>query len=75
MFGRALLISALVATLGACAMETRTVVVSDSVAAAGPIQAKPMAESRAACQSHGLEPYTERYERCVRNEYVFRVPG
>lgn len=34
-----------------------------------------MTASRAACQSHGIAPYTERFERRVRNEYAYRSQG
>jgi hypothetical protein len=31
-----------------------------------------MTASRSACQSYGIAPYTENFERCVRNEYAYR---
>jgi hypothetical protein len=31
--------------------------------------------SRSACQSYGIAPYTELFERCVRNEYALRSQG
>lgn len=31
-----------------------------------------MTASRSACQSYGIAPYTEPFERCVRNEYAYR---
>jgi hypothetical protein len=34
-----------------------------------------MTASRSACQSYGIAPYTENFERCVRNEYAFRSQG
>jgi len=34
-----------------------------------------MTGSRAACQAYGIAPYTERFERCVRNEYAYRSQG
>ena len=34
-----------------------------------------MTASRSACQSYGIAPYTERFERCVRNEYAYRSQG
>jgi hypothetical protein len=32
------------------------------------------ADAQAACQSYGLTPYTDRYDRCVRYEYAARQP-
>jgi hypothetical protein len=34
-----------------------------------------MTASRSACQSYGITPYTEPFERCVRNEYAYRSQG
>ena len=34
-----------------------------------------MTASRSACQSYGIAPYTESFERCVRNEYAYRSQG
>jgi hypothetical protein len=34
-----------------------------------------MTASRSACQSYGIAPYTEPFERCVRNEYAYRSQG
>ena len=34
-----------------------------------------MTASRSACQSYGMAPYTESFERCVRNEYAYRSQG
>jgi hypothetical protein len=34
-----------------------------------------MTASRSACQSYGITPYTENFERCVRNEYAYRSQG
>jgi hypothetical protein len=34
-----------------------------------------MTASRSACQSYGIAPYTENFERCVRNEYAYRSQG
>ena len=34
-----------------------------------------MTAARSACQSYGIAPYTERFERCVRNEYAYRSQG
>jgi hypothetical protein len=34
-----------------------------------------MTASRSACQSYGIMPYTENFERCVRNEYAYRSQG
>ena len=34
-----------------------------------------MTASRSACQSYGIAPYTESFERCVRNEYAYRSHG
>ncbi len=34
-----------------------------------------MTASRSAWQSYGVAPYTERFERCVRNEYASRSQG
>ena len=31
--------------------------------------------SRLACQSYGIAPYTQVFERCVRNEYAYRSQG
>ena len=31
-----------------------------------------MTASRSACQSYGIAPYTESFERCVRDEYANR---
>lgn len=37
--------------------------------------AQLMTASRSACQAYGIAPYTERFERCVQNEYASRVEG
>ena len=37
--------------------------------------AQLMTVSRSACQSYGIAPYTERFERCVQNEYAYRQQG
>jgi hypothetical protein len=42
---------------------------------AGYTPAQLMTASRQACSSYGIMPYTEQYERCVRNEYAFRSHG
>jgi hypothetical protein len=34
-----------------------------------------MTASRSACQSYGIAPYTEPFERCARNEYAYRSQG
>lgn len=34
-----------------------------------------MTASRSACQSYGIAPYTENFERCVRHEYAYRSQG
>ena len=34
-----------------------------------------MTASRLACQSYGIAPYTERFERCVRDEHAYRSQG
>ena len=34
-----------------------------------------MTASRSACQSYGIAPYTQNFERCVRNEMAYRAPG
>ena len=38
-------------------------------------EARVVADSQAACQSYGLHPYSDRYERCVRAEHDARMPG
>jgi hypothetical protein len=35
-------------------------------------QAAAVADARAACQSYGLTPYSDRYDACVRQEYAAR---
>jgi hypothetical protein len=37
--------------------------------------AELMTASRLACQSYGIQPYTESFERCARNEYAWRSQG
>jgi hypothetical protein len=63
MLGR-ILMGATALTLGACSVETTT--------AAGDTPAQMMSAARSACQAYGIPPYTERFERCVRNEYAAR---
>jgi hypothetical protein len=75
MFVRIVAIGVLIGALGACAMETRSIVASDAAAGSTASEAQLMTTARAACQSYGLAPYTERFERCVRNEYAYRVQG
>jgi hypothetical protein len=41
----------------------------------GYTQEQLMTASRSACQSYGIAPYTDRFERCVRNEYAYRAQG
>lgn len=69
MLAKVVMIAAFGLTLGACATDTRS-----TLAAQGPGYSPTQIEtaSRAACQAYGIAPYTERYERCVRNEYVSR---
>lgn len=63
-----LTVGAVALTLGACATENRTIVVSE-----GAHDVQLMKEARAVCQAYGITPYTERFERCVQNEYASRV--
>jgi hypothetical protein len=63
--GRIVMIGVVAATLAACEMQTRAVVAGDSL----------MTAARQACSSYGIQPYTEKYERCVRNEYAYRSQG
>ena len=44
-------------------------------AGSGYTQPQLMLASRSACQSYGITPYTESFERCVRNEYAWRSQG
>lgn len=37
--------------------------------------AELMTAARLACQSYGIQPYTESFERCARNEYAWRSQG
>ena len=37
-------------------------------------EARIVADSRAACQSYGLHPYSDAFERCVRYEHDARRP-
>jgi hypothetical protein len=53
--------------LGACSVETTTAV--------GNAPAQMLATARSACQAYGIEPYTARFERCVRNELAARAQG
>ena len=96
MVGRIIVAGALLAMLGECSVETRTVSGVDECASYGlsvgsseyrkcrdregrsgkgytPEQL--MTASRSACQSYGIAPYTENFERCVRNEYAYRSQG
>jgi hypothetical protein len=94
--GRIVVAGALLAMLGACSVETRTVAGEDECASYGLSVGSPeyrkcrdregragkgytpeqlTAASRSACQSYGIAPYTERFERCVRNEYAYRSQG
>lgn len=42
---------------------------------AGTSQAQLSRDARVACQAYGIAPYTDAYERCVRNEMAYRAPG
>ena len=96
MVGRIVVAGALLAMLGACSVETRTVAGEDECAGYGLSVGSPeyrkcrdregragrgytaeqlMTASRSACQAYGIAPYTERFERCVRNEYAYRSQG
>ena len=96
MMGRIVVAGALLAILGACSIQTRTVAGEDECASyglsvgsseyrkcrdregragRGYTQEQLMTASRSACQSYGIAPYTERFERCVRNEYAYRSQG
>lgn len=103
MLGRILMAGAVAASLGACAVENRTVVAADDPCLtygfrlgtseyrqcqsreaearrtgrmrAGYSDVQLMADSQRACNSYGLMPYTDPYQRCVRNEYAYRSPG
>ena len=96
MMGRIVLAGALLAMLGACSVQTRTVAGEDECASyglsvgsseyrkcraregragKGYTSEQLMTASRSACQSYGIAPYTERFERCVRNEYAYRSQG
>ena len=38
-------------------------------------QARVVADSQEACSSYGLSRGSQRYERCVQRETVYRTPG
>jgi hypothetical protein len=96
MMGRMVVAGALLAMVGACSVQTRTVAGEDECASyglsvgsseyrkcrdregragKGYSSEQLMTASRSACQSYGIAPYTERFERCVRNEYGYRSQG
>lgn len=96
MMARIVMSGALLAMLGACSVQIRTVAGEDECASyglsvgsseyrkcrdregragKGYTSEQLMTASRSACQSYGIAPYTERFERCVRNEYTYRSQG
>ena len=96
MIGRMVVPGALLAMLGACSVQTRTVAGEDECASyglsvgsseyrkcrdregragKGYTSEQFMTASRSACQSYGIAPYTEPFERCVRKEYAYRSQG